>query len=460
MVCDLLDSPVEGLEDEIRNLNPWFCENEFVTPISIDINGVGPISFPLVEHQLNELIKNSNGLITISNSKDYLIPNEFIKMEEWNKTLSRIFLFIREKLIINKDKEIDFKLLNIVISNKDSNSLRSIIPNNHQLDNKGKLFIVFPSKSNGGEILITEEKEEEEDDSKTSTSVESTTTTSTNKRKLSDEVKLTTKATKLSTESSPSSKNEFKQTKFKFNGTIGPKVSFVCFLLKYGHSFEIKPVETGLRLYLEYDFALNDKININTKTSTNTNTNTNKKEIKIETKNNIQNLKEGINKLFSSNTDDGINNTMYYILNKKYDLNSSTLSTFSKSDEMVLNKLKIIAKKLNLYLYYTWLRVVETSTKAPEYFDGFESEPLSINLGYKLIDCLASDLIPTSQKIIGLVKQSEIIPSNHFCEIFPSYIDKQKHDYGHVVYIEEYQISSLIISKIPLLLKKDTIIID
>ncbi|KAN0025307.1 hypothetical protein ACTFIU_003567 [Dictyostelium citrinum] len=475
-VSDLLKEPVKDLENEIGKYKPWYCNGELVTPIYININnGLGPISFPLVEYQINELIKKDvDGLIITSNSKgisfsnNFLIPNELVKIEEWNKTLSKIFLFIREKLMISKDKEIDFKLLNIVISNKDSNSLKSIIPNNDQLCNKGKLFIVFPSKSTGGEILIAEEeaeKVEEADSKSTTTSSSHESTTTTRKRKLpSDEEEekeeaTTTKETKESSTSSPPSfKREFKQTKFQFNGTIGPKVSFVSFLLRYGHSFEIKPVETGIRLYLEYDFTLNKRIN-----TSRSNTNVNTESIKstpVKTKNNIKELEKEINELFFSSSSSSSSKTnqfnlLCFILNDRYDSDPSTLSKLNKDDEMILNKLKIVANKLKLHLYYNVFEMKEYTYQTSQLGKDFDSDQLKINIGSDLIDCLVGDFSSNSQHRGTCINFSDIIPSDHFSSIEPSFSEEVKHDF--VSYNEGYEIPSLIISKNPISLKKKTL---
>ncbi|KAM9977515.1 hypothetical protein ACTFIR_011382 [Dictyostelium discoideum] len=300
---------------EIKELpkTNFYTQGIIEAPISIRIddllpNGINYLSIPCVESQINSLISNDN-IATNSNRNVWEIENKKIEIGDgnlWKETEEKIIEKIKIGMGIYQDElvSLQFKKLIIIkphgyLPYQDINTTTTVVKNNKN-NIFGKLLISLPSKSYGGDIIIT------------------------------------------------NSKNDKDHCKIQLSNNFGSLINMVSFYSDCIYTTE--PLQSGVRVYLEYDLIKSSKRSLSAQVLT---------QIKSDTNEKLKEITDSINFCLS---DGKLTNIVYLFKNGNYNI-ESIVEELSGNDLKVVEKVnKISMDELNdLTFCFGYFHLIEKS---------------------------------------------------------------------------------------------------
>ncbi|KAM9957973.1 hypothetical protein ACTFIW_012949 [Dictyostelium discoideum] len=300
---------------EIKELpkTNFYTQGIIEAPISIRIddllpNGINYISIPCVESQINSLISNDN-ITTNSNRNVWEIENKKIEIGDgnlWKETEEKIIEKIKIGMGIYQDELVNLQFKKLIIIKphgylpyQDINTTTTVVKNNKN-NIFGKLLISLPSKSYGGDIIIT------------------------------------------------NSKNDKDHCKIQLSNNFGSLINMVSFYSDCIYTTE--PLQSGVRVYLEYDLVKSSKRSLSAQVLT---------QIKSDTNEKLKEITDSINFCLS---DGKLTNIVYLFENGNYNI-ESIVEELSGNDLKVVEKVnKISMDELNdLTFCFGYFHLIEKS---------------------------------------------------------------------------------------------------
>ncbi|KAM9991055.1 hypothetical protein ACTFIY_007063 [Dictyostelium cf. discoideum] len=300
---------------EIKELpkTNFYTQGIIEAPISIRIddilpNGLNYLSIPCVESQVNSLISNEN-ITTNSNRNVWEIENKKIEIGDgnlWKETEEKIIEKIKIGMGIYQDELINLQFKKLIIIKphgylpyQDINTTTTTVKNNKN-NIFGKLLISLPSKSYGGDIIIT------------------------------------------------NSKNDKDHCKIQLSNNFGSLINMVSFYSDCIYTTE--PLQSGIRVYLEYDLIKSSKRSLSAQVLT---------QIKSDSNEKLKEITDSINFCL---TDGNLTNIVYLFENGNYNI-ESIVEELSGNDLKIVEKVnKISMDQLNdLTFCFGYFHLIEKS---------------------------------------------------------------------------------------------------
>ncbi|EAL64319.1 hypothetical protein DDB_G0286287 [Dictyostelium discoideum AX4] len=300
---------------EIKELpkSNFYTQGIIEAPISIRIddilpNGINYLSIPCVESQINSLISNDN-ITTNSNRNVWEIESKKIEIGDgnlWKETEEKIIEKIKIGMGIYQDElvNLQFKKLIIIKPNgylpyQDINTTTTIVKNNKN-NIFGKLLISLPSKSYGGDIIIT------------------------------------------------NSKNDKDHCKIQLSNNFGSLINMVSFYSDCIYTTE--PLQSGIRVYLEYDLIKSSKRSLSAQVLT---------QIKSDANEKLKEITDSINFCLS---DGKLTNIVYLFENGNYNI-ESIVEELSGNDLKIVEKVNKISmdESNDLTFCFGYFHLIEKS---------------------------------------------------------------------------------------------------
>ncbi|KAN0042188.1 hypothetical protein ACTFIV_004747 [Dictyostelium citrinum] len=299
---------------EIKELpkTKYYTQTIIEAPISIRIedmiaNGSTYLSIPCVDSQINSLISNKD-ISTNSSTNVWEIDKTKIEIGDgnlWKETEEKLIDKIKIGMGIYQDEIIKMELNKLIIikSNgylpyQDINTTTAIVKNNSN-NIFGKLFISLPSKSYGGDLIVT------------------------------------------------NSNNEKDHCKIQLSNNFGSLISVVSFYSDCIYTTE--PLQSGIRVYLEYDLIKSSKRTLSAQILT---------QIKSDSIEKIKEISESIKFCLG----DGKLMNIVYLFEKNYDI-ESIVEELKGNDLKIVEKVKRISmdKSNDIAFCFGYFHLIEKS---------------------------------------------------------------------------------------------------
>ncbi|KAM9993116.1 hypothetical protein ACTFIZ_011067 [Dictyostelium cf. discoideum] len=382
---------------EIKELpkTNFYTQGIIEAPISIRIDDINYLSIPCVESQINNLISNEK-ITTNSNRNVWEIEKNKIEIGDgnlWKESEEKIIEKIKIGMGIYQDElvNLQFQKLIIIKSNgylpyQDIDSTTTIVKNNKN-DIFGKMLISLPSKSYGGDMIITNPN------------------------------------------------NEKDHCKIQLSNNFGSLINMVSFYSDCIYTTE--PLQSGIRVYLEYHLIKSTKRSLSAQVLT---------QIKSDSNEKLKEITDSINFCLS---DGKLTNIVYLFENGGGDYNiESIVEQLKGNDLKIVEKVnKISMNQLNdLTFCFGYFHLIEKSIGLFSMDDKKKFTPNESIVSENFIHCfrdINNNLVDIP--IIHISKDlSEVISSIDFKNFKPYQLITNQHLNSQ---ISIYEIPSLIIFK-------------
>ncbi|KAK5580328.1 hypothetical protein RB653_000344 [Dictyostelium firmibasis] len=303
----------EGIK-EIKELpkTNFYTQSIIEAPLGIRIDGVAQnesnyLSIPCVDTQINRLISNRH-ISNNSSTNVWEIDKNNIEIGDgnlWKEIEEKIINKIKLGMGIYQDEliKMDFKKLIIIkehgyIPYQDINTTTTTVKNNNN-DIFGKLLISLPSKSHGGDLVVSNPK------------------------------------------------NEKDHSKIQLSNHFGSLINMVSFYSDCIYTTE--PLQSGIRVYLEYDLIKSTKRSLSAQILT---------QIKNDSNEKVKELSKSINFCLG----DGKLNNIVYLFENQYNI-ESIVEKFMGTDLQIVEKINKISMDLSndLAFCFGYFHLIEKS---------------------------------------------------------------------------------------------------